>query len=79
MDIDWHKPAPNPETLLILPLPRQGAIVAWRDKTGTVHGCRDVSYGLNFDTILSAWITDARKRGLEIEITAPRARHLAGL
>jgi hypothetical protein len=74
--INWDQAAPNPECLLILPWPRKGVIVAWRDRSKTVHGCRYVSYGPYFDMTLRAWIEDARRRGLGVEITARRAKYL---
>jgi hypothetical protein len=76
MELNFARACPNPVALLILPWPRKGATVAHRDADGTLYGCRDVSYGTHFETILKAWIRGAEKQGLDVEITAPRARHL---
>jgi hypothetical protein len=55
----------------------KGVTLSWRHaETKQHHGIRDVGYGPLFEIILKAWIDDARKRGLDVNIFARRAKHL---
>lgn len=38
-----------------------GSAVGWIDQAGNLYGCRDVSPGPNHDSIVRAWIHDARR------------------
>lgn len=57
---------PAPVALVLLPW-REGCTIAERDADGTLYGCRDVSFGELYSSIVSTWIDGARAEGLAIE------------
>ena len=64
--MNWHSHAVDPVALLILPW-EHGVTIAKRDRDGSIHGCRDVSHGEHFASIVAAWKADAAANGLPIE------------
>ena len=58
--IDWNSAAPQPVALLLLDWLDgciiRGTLVAHRDASGQVHGCRHVMRGTGHDEIVAAWI-----------------------
>lgn len=58
--IDWTHAAPDPTALVLLDWVKNdkvaGTEICQRDVSGSLHGCRTVSFGAGYDNVIAAWI-----------------------
>jgi len=70
--MNWNSHSRNPVALIIMPwLDGPGVTIAKLDADGTLYGCRDVTHGEHFDSIVAAWKADAASQGLPVEYHDP--------
>jgi len=66
--IVWNRTARDAVALVILPWPEgPGITICKRDRDGKLYGCRDVTRGEHFASIVEAWKADALKQGLTVD------------
>lgn len=70
--INWQQAARKPAALVLyskgvdMGPPNRGTTICHLDEAGTYHGCRDVAPSIDHDGIVSAWVDDARAKGLAV-------------
>lgn len=75
-EINFRRACPAPVALVIVRWEDRGVTIAKADADGALYGCRDITYGPSFDSIVAAWISDAEACGLAVEwdATLPQLR-----
>jgi hypothetical protein len=66
LDVNWDWRPHDAVALVLLPWERRGTTIGKQALTGVVYGARDVTFGPDHDSIVAAWISDAKNKQLVV-------------